>query len=187
MTTKTQEIKNRLEYLRAELRAERISTCELTELQSLKEYIDPGDVELLEAAGVPEFEEDSTGHGNKLIAEFMGYKPAQCNNGYAWDCGETKPSKDHLLPIQGRLITGECSYLKFATSWDWLMPVVEKINNDFHKVSIVGDEESDYCEILAYNKNSELDDRICEYGISLLEATYKAVIVFIKWHNNQQA
>jgi hypothetical protein len=45
----------RLEELRTELRAERTSWSELAELQSLAEYIDPGDVELLEAAGVPEF------------------------------------------------------------------------------------------------------------------------------------
>lgn len=44
----------RLEQLRRELRAERISYGELAELQSLKRYIEPGDVELLEAAGVPE-------------------------------------------------------------------------------------------------------------------------------------
>ena len=49
------EIKQRLEYLRGELRAERISYEELAELQSLAEYIDKDDVELLEAAGVPEF------------------------------------------------------------------------------------------------------------------------------------
>lgn len=44
----------RLEYLRGELRAERISYSELAELQGLADEIDPGDVELLEAAGVPE-------------------------------------------------------------------------------------------------------------------------------------
>lgn len=44
----------RLEYLRGELQAERISYGELAELQSLKEFIDLDDVELLEAAGVPE-------------------------------------------------------------------------------------------------------------------------------------
>jgi len=49
-----EEIKKRLEYLREELRQERISYGELVELQSLVEYIDSGDVELLEAAGVPE-------------------------------------------------------------------------------------------------------------------------------------
>lgn len=53
----TPAIKKRLEYLRGELRAERISTSELVELQGLATYIDPGDVELLEAAGVPEFSE----------------------------------------------------------------------------------------------------------------------------------
>jgi len=54
---KTQEIKSRLSYLRRELRAERISYGELAELASLAEYIDSDDVELLQAAGVPEFEE----------------------------------------------------------------------------------------------------------------------------------
>lgn len=44
----------RLEYLRGEIRAERISYSELAELQSLASHIQPGDVELLEWAGVPE-------------------------------------------------------------------------------------------------------------------------------------
>jgi hypothetical protein len=44
----------RLEYLRGELRGERISYEELHELQSLASFIDPDDVELLEAAGVRE-------------------------------------------------------------------------------------------------------------------------------------
>jgi hypothetical protein len=48
----------RLEYLRGEIRAERISQGEVIELQGLAEYIDPGDVELLEWAGVPEFPDD---------------------------------------------------------------------------------------------------------------------------------
>lgn len=39
---------------RGALRAERISYGELAELQTLAKYIDPSDVELLEAAGVPE-------------------------------------------------------------------------------------------------------------------------------------
>jgi len=46
--------KRRLEYLRGELRAERISQGELIELEGLIDYIDPSDVELLEAAGVEE-------------------------------------------------------------------------------------------------------------------------------------
>jgi hypothetical protein len=46
--------RKRLEYLRGKLRAERISYGELAELQSLAEFIDPSDTELLEAAGAPE-------------------------------------------------------------------------------------------------------------------------------------
>jgi hypothetical protein len=52
-------ITQRLEALRVELRAERISYGELLELQGLAGHIDPGDVELLEAAGVPEFQEEA--------------------------------------------------------------------------------------------------------------------------------
>jgi hypothetical protein len=51
-------IRLRLEHLRGILRAESISYGELVELQGLAEHIQPGDVELLEAAGVPEFPED---------------------------------------------------------------------------------------------------------------------------------
>lgn len=50
----TKTPKERLEYLRGELRDENISYGEMAELESLKEFIEPGDVELLEAAGVPE-------------------------------------------------------------------------------------------------------------------------------------
>ncbi len=50
----SQEIKERLEYLRGEIRAERISYGEIAELQSLADHIEPGDVELLQWAGVPE-------------------------------------------------------------------------------------------------------------------------------------
>ena len=47
-------VKERLEYLRGEIEAERISYGEIAELQSLAKYIDPGDMLLLEWAGVPE-------------------------------------------------------------------------------------------------------------------------------------
>lgn len=45
--------RGRLEYLRRELRAERISYGEMAELADLVPYIEAGDTELLEAAGVP--------------------------------------------------------------------------------------------------------------------------------------
>lgn len=48
------QARDRLESLRAALRSEDISYGELAELQSLAPYIEAGDAELLEAAGVPE-------------------------------------------------------------------------------------------------------------------------------------
>lgn len=48
------QIKKRLEYLRGEILAERISYGEIAELESLAKHIEPGDVLLLEWAGVPE-------------------------------------------------------------------------------------------------------------------------------------
>ena len=47
--------KERLEYIRGEIEAERISYGEIVELQDLTEHIEPGDNLLLEWAGVPEF------------------------------------------------------------------------------------------------------------------------------------
>lgn len=58
-----EKTKERLEYLRSELRAEQISYGELVELQDLIPYIDEDDVELLEAAGVPEFPDEQCQNG----------------------------------------------------------------------------------------------------------------------------
>lgn len=57
-------IERHLEYLRGELRAERISYGELAELQALRGYIPRDDVELLEAAGVTEDEQVTPPLGN---------------------------------------------------------------------------------------------------------------------------
>ncbi len=51
------KIEKRLEYLRGEIKAEKISYGEIAELVSLAKHIDKGDTLLLEWAGVPEFEE----------------------------------------------------------------------------------------------------------------------------------
>ena len=53
----TKVIKKRLEYLRKEIQAERISYGEIVELQSLAPHIEEGDVLLREWAGIPEFED----------------------------------------------------------------------------------------------------------------------------------
>jgi len=59
--TAVKMVQPRLEYLRGELRAGCISYGELYELQCLADYIQNGDVELLEAAGVTEEEARNAG------------------------------------------------------------------------------------------------------------------------------
>jgi hypothetical protein len=54
----SEAIKQRLEYLRQQLDNECISWLEINELQGLAEHIDLGDVQLLEAASVPEENDD---------------------------------------------------------------------------------------------------------------------------------
>src|SRR5512139_3289168 len=79
MMTVPAEILQRLEELRHELHAERISYGELAELQSLAPYIAPGDVELLEAAGVPDNEGGITPEGQALGHRYvMGNVNAYC-------------------------------------------------------------------------------------------------------------
>lgn len=54
----TKQIQQRLNYLRQEIEAERISYGEIAELQSLVDYIPQDDTLLLQWAGVPEFEDE---------------------------------------------------------------------------------------------------------------------------------
>jgi len=70
------QIKARLEYLRGEIKAERISYGEIAELQSLAEHIEQDDVLLREWAGIPEFidtpygdftEEQLKNRGSKIL------------------------------------------------------------------------------------------------------------------------
>ena len=76
-------------------------------------------------------------------------------------------------------------YMEYHTSWDWLMPVVEKIGELYHTITIETNNESDQCVILCY-KEDEKYRRIFEVGLTLHEATYKAVVEFIKTYNDER-
>jgi hypothetical protein len=76
--------------------------------------------------------------------------------------------------------------LKYDTSWDWLMPVVEKIDAHYSK-TFPGNEEF-VRRILA--KEKPLDGPHMEVIAlplaSKIEVAHKAVVEFIKWHNSQK-
>jgi hypothetical protein len=117
---------------------------------------------------------------NKLIAEFMGYKQSTSkeaganlvNNVYEWylkDVGYYYINDDYHAE----------DYLLFHLDWNWLMKVVEKINGLNNVVSIN--------ENHVLITNNERSEKIVEVVAGeMLEATYKAVIEFIKYYNNEK-
>tara|TARA_R100001440_G_scaffold36967_1_gene56203 strand:+ start:570 stop:860 length:291 start_codon:yes stop_codon:yes gene_type:complete len=54
---------------------------------------------------------------NKLIAEFMGLCPL---------------SRSGFISDKKQEYYGSLSDLQYHTSWDWLMPVVQKISDDYY-------------------------------------------------------
>lgn len=81
--------------------------------------------------------------GNKLIAEFMGYKYFVHNNIAAknsinqlgWSKSGIKNPKRYG-EIGDTYLCRSHNQLRFYNSWDWLMPVVEKIESLGYEVEI---------------------------------------------------
>ncbi len=116
--------------------------------------------------------EKEISEGNKLIAEFMGYEFTQTP-----DCGILGGNKFTKLPKKSNeppftVYHGWCPP-NYNSSWDWLMPVVEKIEIDRCKFSI----EKNKCKIWAVG-TFESDTTI--------KATWIAVIKFIEWYNGNK-
>ena len=97
---------------------------------------------------------------NKLIAEFMGIENT---NGLVFQDANTK----------------EFHSIKYHTSWDWLMPVVEKIENDKrYDVNIL-----QYGTIICDNQ-IEIINNIANISFDRkIEHTYDAIVQFIKEYN----
>jgi len=109
--------------------------------------------------------------GNKLIAEFMGMQ----HTDIGWyDNEEALKLKDNTF-----------DKLNYHESWDWLMPVVEKI------------EEQHGCDFTASRRratrtyDANFMDEVNNYVVYVedckdrQEATYKAVVEFIKQLNKE--
>lgn len=108
---------------------------------------------------------------NKFIAEFMGLPLVPCNigteNGVVTE-GYQHPKVDVPCTADG---------LQYKYSWDWLMPVVEKIESlDIVSFEKNLQEEGDYQAL--FTKGDDI--LICHYADTSIEATYKAVVEFIK-------
>ena len=126
--------------------------------------------------------------GNKLIGDFMEQMMLDVNVLYVFS----------ELPI-------EKYPRKFHYSWDWLMPVIEKIDKlywrgfpilvnigssgaiiSINKSSACGAKyvgESEISNTLNFNYFNDYDGAI---KITKMEAVYEAVVTFIKWYNQNQ-
>ena len=124
---------------------------------------------------------------NKIIAEFMGFTYEK-NIGYY--------DNEMLL---GQIVydeqNGNCfDELLFDKSWDWLMKVVEKIENikikDYSISTDITDDKTfinvwhygdgGKWSILISNLNEEYKD------FNKMQRTYKAVVKFINFYNKQK-
>ena len=111
---------------------------------------------------------------NELIAEFMGNRKLVTRDDGMW-----------IIGGQGMLMPNNFEY---DTSWDWLMPVVEKIES-------IGDFQiSIYTSWKGLNEKDGAACRITGSGLAFgilhahgkrIDMTYKSVVEFIKWYNTQ--
>lgn len=67
--------------------------------------------------------------------------------------------------------------LKYHTSWDWLMPVVEKIENEIAKVEITGLQGNFLCRI---RQGNNIIERSCYAKIATV---YGSCVDYIEWYN----
>ena len=100
---------------------------------------------------------------NKLIAEFMDMKVStdgtqvKCENWFYVDLDST-----------------------FNTSWDWLMPVVERIE-EIERIGV--HIEGTYVSIKTDESGKDVEIVRGKTTFSKLESTYNAVVEFIKQYN----
>ena len=130
-----------------------------------------------------------TTENNKIIAEFMiKQEPTEnfCVGSIGQEVGVFTGIKTEYFKYED---------LKFHSDWNWLMEVVEKIEQTTIKetygqfnekesnaiVSVVI--ENKFCQILS--NGIYLNEIVSENEETKIEAVYNACLEFIKWYNEQ--
>lgn len=111
----------------------------------------------------------TTLESNKLIAEFMGLVSNMD--------GHFTLEYDVIFNSGGRYYTGlelgtfKNVDLKFRSSWDWLIPVIDKITS------------LDIYQKYKDEKSSMLTNGEIFINTKYIENTYEQVVDFVKWYN----
>jgi hypothetical protein len=125
--------------------------------------------------------------GNELIAKFIGMKFARASHG-------TDSHGEYFAPSRwiNEKGVGYTTSLNYHKDWNWLMPVVEKIENtnvsyrDFYGHAVIIDNWN--CTIkdcLGGEIRCTINPSSSKIS-SKIEATWVAVVEFIKWYNNDK-
>lgn len=107
--------------------------------------------------------------GNKLIAEFMGI---------TWHGNNTVSGYPSVIPFDMGVTTIETT--KFHSSWDWLMPVVEKIHA-----------QTDIWVTIMYHSckihwmTQGIHEPILFEEMPTIDAVYNTILSFLTWYNQQ--
>ncbi len=118
---------------------------------------------------------EETLDGNKLIAEFDG-----------WSIEKGMESEGNPFYVKGLDIC-LTSKMQYNSSWDWLMPMVEKINHMPHRMGFFINNQFCGAHGLLHGGMSVSKTIVkIETGNNpLIQSVYKAVVEFIKWHNTK--
>ena len=113
---------------------------------------------------------------NKLIAEFMGVfdKILSTGNIHSWS---DAPFYYTTEDTREKVIKNISKYSKYSKDWNWLMQIVDKIENMGNDVLIT----SNYVQI-TYNEGENFINLELKGNI-MLETVYNACVEFIKWYN----
>lgn len=122
---------------------------------------------------------------NKLIAEFMGaYIENGSNERYNMLTYHNFPPAKNSNLIHTAIVCG-VEDMQYHTSWDWLMPVVEKIE-DIDEINVFI--ESNGTQIYDWRKKTDIVNNIADISfVHKIEHVYDAVVKFTKWYNLKQS
>ena len=159
--------KDRLEYFRRKIEKSQkgigktdMSYAEMAELQSLREYIEPGDVLLLEWAGVPEFPEDKESNKKEATGEMGKQDIEEGGEYYDW----AKAIQEEVEELS-TMTDGKLKFIRMEPFDKYQGPyAVVEINGKPDKiwsfVDEVSNEEGLYIEHLKVDGNN---DALAEY------------------------
>lgn len=117
--------------------------------------------------------------GNKLIAEFMGWRKDPTHGWLTKDEQDAWNYRDDY-------------HFKYYVSWDWLMPVVEKIeglNNGENGKGYIVSLKSPSCVGYIDKEDGFKMPIPCDartLGTTRIESVWLAVVEFIQWYNKNK-